>query len=231
MPGWRLGLAALLLVATAAAALSWREVALPPPGPAPADLAYHPELARVWPLEVGAGLRLRSGWTISPWGGVQPIAWSVVGWQPLGGVPHARVEYVFTRLRGRTDLYAVEWLRPEGDRLLCARRQIGQRTFQLDPPQPVLVRPLAPGASWAWSGRSGDLPASATFRVLEAGERDGREVVRVEQVTRVAGAESWRVVTYAAGAGLVGEEARLPIPITGEPSILGVRPFREGEEY
>lgn len=145
------------------------------------------------------------------------------GWEAPDGAPQLRVG-VYVPYRERDGDVLVEWLRPAGDRLLCPRRSVGPRRHRLDPPQPLLVAPLAAGQRWTWEGTIDGAPAVAEFHVRHAGEvelpdGDRRRVVEVAQVTRAEGLESRRVQTWAEGRGLVREEGAFP-HADGEDRVL-----------
>jgi len=121
----------------------------------------------------------------------------------VAGRPCLRVVY---RLRGarRRYLHMTEWLRAEGDRIVCVRRRLGHETYDLEPPQPVLALPLEPGQGWTWEGRAGEHRARLAARVVA---REGDETLEVEQETTVGERTSARRQVFRAGAGLVAEEA------------------------
>jgi hypothetical protein len=137
----------------------------------------------------------------------------VDGWERLDGAAHARVVTSHVDLRS----FMVEWLRPAGDRVLCAARLFAAEDglHRLVPPQPVLVAPLEAGRAWSWSGLADGAPAEADFRITFVGERDGLpgerlRVVEVEQTTRASGVTSTRVQTWVAERGLVDERGTMP---------------------
>lgn len=133
------------------------------------------------------------------------------GWEALDGAPHARV------VTAHVDLptSVVEWLRPAGDRVLCAARSTTRQVRRLVPAQPILVAPLEEGRTWSWSGLANGAPAEADFRILKVSERDGPDgerwrVLEVEQTTRAGGLSATRVQTWIAGRGLVDERGVMP---------------------
>lgn len=128
------------------------------------------------------------------------------GWELVAGAPHLRVEWIYPSTR-RPEVLVVEWLRPAGDRVVCARRTVGKSTMDLVPPQPVLVAPLATGQTWEWRGRVGEVEAASASRVL--GWTDG--AVTVEHRTRVGELESVQRVAWAAGRGPIAESGRMVV--------------------
>lgn len=124
-------------------------------------------------------------------------------WEVVAGAPHLRVEWSYPSAK-RPTVLVVEWLRPAGDRVVCARRQVGKAIMDLVPPQPILVAPLATDQAWEWSGRVGEVEATSAYRVL--GWRDG--AVTVEQTTRIGALESVQRVAWAAGRGPIAESGR-----------------------
>ena len=134
------------------------------------------------------------------------------GWERLDGAPHARIVTAHVDLPSS----AVEWLRPAGDRVLCAARAVSKGVVRrLVPAQPILVAPLEEGRTWSWSGLVDDTPAEADFRVLKVDERTGPagerwRAVEVEQTTRTCGLTSTRIQTWIAGRGLVDERGTMP---------------------
>lgn len=134
------------------------------------------------------------------------------GWEALGGVPHARIEWATPSRRGDR-VWSTEWLRPVHDprgaaALLCSRRKVGLVVHAIEPPMPVLRTPLTPGATWSWAGTVGGQPAAATFKILAPGEGGS---LRVEQTSRTGSQVSVRVQEYAPGRGLVAEQGTFPV--------------------
>jgi hypothetical protein len=132
------------------------------------------------------------------------------GWELFDGAPHARIVTAHTTIPS----FAVEWLRPAGDRVLCAARATREEVRRLVPAQPILVAPLEVGRTWSWSGLVGDAPASAEFRILRVGDEDGPDgerwrVVAVEQTSTTGGLTTTRVQTWVAGRGLVDERGAM----------------------
>ncbi len=178
------------------------------PGPAPAKpdvegvAALASPLGLVCPFDP-APTSFRAAWGD---GQGQPVTEvrAPAGWEEVGGAPHLRVEWTYP---GKRSLLVVEWLRPAGDRVLCARRRVGKSTLDLVPPQPVLVAPLSVGQTWEWTGRVGDVEATTTYRVLGWG--DG--AVTVEQRTRAGALESLQRVAWGAGRGPIAESGRMVV--------------------
>lgn len=180
------------------------------PGPTPARpdaegvAALASPLGLVCPFDP-PGTAFRAAWGD---GDGQPVTEvrSADGWEVVAGAPHLRVEWSYPSAK-RPTVLVVEWLRPAGDRVLCARRQVGKTTMDLVPPQPVLVAPLATDQAWGWSGRVGDVDATSAYRVL--GWRDG--AVTVEQTTRIGELQSVQRVAWAAGRGPIAESGRMVV--------------------
>ncbi len=177
------------------------------PGPAPAKpdvegvAALASPLGLVCPFDP-APTSFRAAWGD---GHGQPVTEvrQADGWEVVAGAAHLRVEWTYPSAK-RPTVLVVEWLRPAGDRVVCARRQVGKSTMDLIPPQPILVAPLATDQTWEWSGRVGDAEATSAYRVL--GWRDG--AVTVEQRTRIGTLVSVQRVAWAAGRGPVAESGQ-----------------------
>ena len=185
----------------------------------------HPDLTRYLPLEVGTSSRIRVAWSYGGGIAVEMVR-RVEGQDELDdGQLYARID---SRLASRQQRrpWSVEWLRAEGDQVLCAARQIGRDVFEIVPPQPILVAPLEAGRAWTWEGRVGDLECRAAFRVLGlTGDEVLGEVLEVEQVTDAGGdLQSTRIMRFAPGLGLIGEVGEFPVgqlnlPVDGVKAV------------
>ncbi len=201
-----IGLPLLLAIAIGVIAAS-ADSEFPPAEPAPLD----PALAAWVPLEVGEP---RTFDVVST--NMFPHQWTrvVAGWEAVDGQAHARVDMDWSAAK----TYRREWLRPgrgpAGEaQLLCTLRQLDAARHRLEPPQPILQTPLTVGATWTWSGRIGENPCEATFRIVALDE----DTLRVEQHTVAGKLSSTHVRTYARGRGLVAESADLP---TNDPTMV-----------
>lgn len=225
--------AALLAIACAAPLLAGCPASeAPRVAPDLAALAALDTSLAAWlPLGPGAqDQRVRCAWND---GQAVPLVLTrgIDGWEVLpDGRAWARVVTALDHPK-RRDVYLVEWVRPAVDRVLCARRQVGQLVIDLDPPQPVLVAPVASGATWTWTGTAGGRPASTTCRVAGVEPRHAPGptdpppdpaslLLRVEQSSTVAGPDGAPFSSrgqrwYARGQGLVEEQGAFPV---GEPN-------------
>jgi hypothetical protein len=212
-------LVALLLACTGCPAR--RPASVPPDAAALA--ALDTSLAAWLPLEPGPTTRIQAAWND---GQAVPLQFqrAVERWELLGGAPWARSSVVLDHPT-RRDVFLVEWLRPAGDRILCARRQVGSTVLDLDPPQPVLVAPITSGTTWAWAGRVGGVEARATFEVtaVDAAPAEGASgaagltgpIARVVQTTTVDGLSCTSARVYALGVGVIDEQGTFPVGEAG----------------
>lgn len=182
-----------------------------------------PAIRRVAGLEAKDWTELQSTW----FAGVPPLtlARGVSGWEVVDGQRCARVGLV-VRTKEHEGEAVTEWLRPAGDRLLCPARALRGRVMRLEPPQPLLVAPLAPGQTWTWQGTVDGAPASLDVLVRHAGERDlddgtRRFAVELLQTIRAGGFEVTRTQVWAEGRGVALEEGALPTP-----DVEALDPFR-----
>lgn len=222
-------LAARALRLSLTAALPLLVAGCPAPAGQPHEVAgalarLDPAVRRVAGLEPEGPLLVRSEWYL---GASMPLALvrQLHGWEVEDGAPCARFGVVVATKEREGDV-TTEWLRPAGDRLLCATRALRGQRVTLAPPQPLLVAPLEAGQTWRWEGTVDGAPASVDFEVLRAGEEEveGERVhaVVVSHTIRAAGLEVSRAQTWAAGRGLVREEGALPGPEAGE----ALEPFK-----
>ena len=219
-----LALVALLALAGVAALALTGPAELPPAEPAPPA----GELGRFLPLTAGAEpLVLDFDWLA---GEVRSIVVQreIPRWDRVDGKPCARVVFrrAFTR---RDEVYLTEWLRADGDAVVCSLREVAEVRHRLDPPQPVLRLPLEPGQRWSWSGTLGGLPASARFEVLSRrpDETHG-ELLEVQSETTLEGQTTTQITRYAAGLGPIAGRGQMP---RGDLDLLvapfEVEPFNE----
>lgn len=157
-----LALAALALVGAVVGVSVRRPAAVPP-------ALVDPRLAPLVALDEGAIVQAFVTWQGASYPPLE-LSRRVARWEDVGGAACARVEWRWKR-SGRDVVWLTDWVGPgEGPggapELRCPQRQIGLALVTLDPPQPLLRFPLAPGQRWEWVGRAGALPGVAAFEVL-----------------------------------------------------------------
>jgi hypothetical protein len=165
------------------------------------------------------------------------LVFSVLTTETIIDTPHTVLALTLLKTEdGRTKEVPLqkEWYRktPEGG-VVCAKRVVNEQEVQVDPPQPHLKGPLAPGASWKWEGRLEHGAASAVYTVEAEEEiqvpRGTFKAFRVKVVTTTENGRGTVTRWLAPGVGMVKEEAEVALGSGGPARVTAeLKSYRIG---